>query len=70
LCRKAKTSITLFSAAGRRISSVGVEFGPALIALGAKVKLVSAKGAREVPVAQFFVTPKDGDTREIALRPE
>jgi xanthine dehydrogenase YagS FAD-binding subunit len=23
-----------------------------------------------VPVAQFFVTPKDGDTREIALRPD
>jgi xanthine dehydrogenase YagS FAD-binding subunit len=44
--------------------------GPALVALGAKVKLVSAKGAREVPVAQFFVTPKDADTREIALRPD
>jgi xanthine dehydrogenase YagS FAD-binding subunit len=44
--------------------------GPALMALGAKVKLVSAKGSREVPVAQFFVTPKDGDTREIALRPD
>ncbi len=44
--------------------------GPALVALGAKVKLVSAKGAREVPVAQFFVTPKDGGTREIALRPD
>lgn len=43
--------------------------GPALVALGAKVKLVSAKGAREVPVAQFFITPKDENTREIALRP-
>jgi xanthine dehydrogenase YagS FAD-binding subunit len=43
--------------------------GPALIALGAKVKLVSAKGAREVPVAQFFVTPKDENSREIALQP-
>ncbi len=31
--------------------------GPALIALGARVKLVSAKGSREVPVAKFFVTP-------------
>ena len=44
--------------------------GPALIALGARMKLVSAKGSREVPVAQFFVTPKVGDTREIALRPD
>jgi xanthine dehydrogenase YagS FAD-binding subunit len=43
--------------------------GPALIALGAKVKLVSAKGAREVPVAQFFVTPKDENSREIVLQP-
>jgi xanthine dehydrogenase YagS FAD-binding subunit len=44
--------------------------GPALIALGAKVKLVSAKGARELPVAKFFVTPKDETTREIALHPD
>src|SRR3954453_15964722 len=29
--------------------------GPALVALNAKVKLVSAKGAREVPAASFFV---------------
>ena len=44
--------------------------GPALIALGAKVKLVSAKGARELPVAQFFIAIKDESTREIALRPD
>jgi len=44
--------------------------GPALVALGAKVKLVSAKGSREVPVKAFFVVPKDEDTREIALRPD
>jgi xanthine dehydrogenase YagS FAD-binding subunit len=44
--------------------------GPALVALGAKVKLVSAKGSREVPAGQFFVIPKDGDSREIALRPD
>ena len=31
--------------------------GPALIALGAKIKLVSAKGPREVPAANFFVVP-------------
>ncbi len=43
--------------------------GPALVALNAKVKLVSAKGPREVPVAKFFVTPKDESSREIALQP-
>jgi xanthine dehydrogenase YagS FAD-binding subunit len=44
--------------------------GPALIALGAKVKLVSAKGTRELPVAKFFLAPKDEATREIALHPD
>jgi xanthine dehydrogenase YagS FAD-binding subunit len=43
--------------------------GPALVALGAKVKLVSAKGQREVAAAKFFVIPKDEDSREIALQP-
>ena len=43
---------------------------PALIALNAKVKLVSAKGTREVPVAKFFVAPKDEASREIALHPD
>jgi xanthine dehydrogenase YagS FAD-binding subunit len=43
--------------------------GPALVALNARVKLVSAKGAREVPVAKFFVAPKDEAAREIALQP-
>jgi xanthine dehydrogenase YagS FAD-binding subunit len=43
--------------------------GPALIALGASVKLVSAKGSRDVPASKFFVIPKDEKTREIALRP-
>jgi len=44
--------------------------GPALVALGARVKLVSAKGSREMPVKSFFVAPKDESTREIALRPD
>jgi xanthine dehydrogenase YagS FAD-binding subunit len=43
--------------------------GPALVALNARVKLVSAKGPREVPVAKFFVVPKDETSREIALQP-
>jgi xanthine dehydrogenase YagS FAD-binding subunit len=43
--------------------------GPALVALNAKVKLVSAKGPREVPASQFFVAPADEKAREIALQP-
>jgi len=43
--------------------------GPALVALGARVKVVSAKGSREVAAAKFFVAPKDENTREIALLP-
>jgi xanthine dehydrogenase YagS FAD-binding subunit len=43
--------------------------GPALVALGAKVKLVSAKGSREVSLDKFFVTPENETTREIALAP-
>ena len=44
-------------------------FGPALIALGAKVTLQSAKGKRDVPVEQFFVSPKSNAEREVALQP-
>lgn len=43
--------------------------GPALIALGAKVKLVSSSGSRDVPVEKFFVTPQNDSAREIALLP-
>jgi xanthine dehydrogenase YagS FAD-binding subunit len=43
--------------------------GPALIALGAKIKLVSAKGSREVGADKFFVTPADESSREIAMHP-
>jgi len=41
--------------------------GPALIALGAKIKLVSAKGPREVAASAFFVVPQNENQREIAL---
>jgi xanthine dehydrogenase YagS FAD-binding subunit len=42
---------------------------PALIAMGAKVKLVSSAGSREVELAKFFVAPSDANTREIVLMP-
>jgi xanthine dehydrogenase YagS FAD-binding subunit len=43
--------------------------GPPLAALGAKVKLVSASGTRQVDVEKFFVTPANESSREIALLP-
>ncbi|MGA2601321.1 MAG: xanthine dehydrogenase family protein subunit M [Bryobacteraceae bacterium] len=43
--------------------------GPALIALGAKVVLVSPSGKRTVDVEKFFVIPKDPQTREVDLKP-
>ncbi len=43
--------------------------GPALVALGAKIRLVSASGTREVDAAKFFVTPQNANSREIALLP-
>jgi xanthine dehydrogenase YagS FAD-binding subunit len=43
--------------------------GPALVALGAKVKLTSATGSREVDLDKFFVSPTSENTREIALAP-
>jgi len=42
---------------------------PALIAYGAKVKIYGAKGAREVPVEKFFVTPQNDNDREHDLKP-
>ena len=43
--------------------------GPALIALGAHVKLVSSSGSRTVAVEKFFVAPQSDTTREIDLKP-
>jgi xanthine dehydrogenase YagS FAD-binding subunit len=44
--------------------------GPALVALGATVRVFGAKGAREVPAAKFFLTPKSASDREHDLRPD
>ncbi|MBZ5610901.1 MAG: xanthine dehydrogenase family protein subunit M [Acidobacteriia bacterium] len=43
--------------------------GPALVSLGAKVKLVSASGSRTVAVEKFFVAPQNESSRETALLP-
>lgn len=44
-------------------------FGPALIALGAKLKIAGAAGNREVAVADFFKAPASETDREIDLKP-
>ena len=43
--------------------------GPPLIALGAKIRVASASGTRDIEAANFFVTPDKPDAREIALKP-
>jgi xanthine dehydrogenase YagS FAD-binding subunit len=43
--------------------------GPALIALGAKAKVASTSGSREIALDQFFVSPKESSEREIAIKP-
>jgi xanthine dehydrogenase YagS FAD-binding subunit len=44
-------------------------FGPALISLGAQLKVAGASGVRTIEAAKFFVTPANSDAREIALLP-
>jgi xanthine dehydrogenase YagS FAD-binding subunit len=43
--------------------------GPALVALGAHIKITSASGSRTVTAAEFFVTPKSDTDRETVLHP-
>jgi len=42
---------------------------PALIALDAKVRIIGPKGARVIPLEQFYVLPDKDATRETALDP-
>ncbi len=44
-------------------------FGPPLIALGAKVKIASPSGTREVDLEKFFLAPPNESSREIDLKP-
>ena len=44
--------------------------GPTLIAFGAKLRLLGPKGARELAVDKFFVTPTAEGEREHALAPD
>lgn len=44
-------------------------FGPAMVACGAKLKIVSASGAREVNAEDFFRVPASDSEREVDLKP-
>ena len=43
--------------------------GPALVALGAKITVHGPEGRREIATEEFFVTPKNKDEREHAIKP-
>src|SRR6266404_5105745 len=43
--------------------------GPALIALGAQVKIASPTASRTVAADKFFVNPQSADMREVDLKP-
>lgn len=58
----------IFSSGAAKFVSAS-SFGPALIALGAKVKIAGATGNREVAVADFFKAPNSDGEREIDLKP-
>jgi len=44
-------------------------FGPALVALGAQIKLAGPKAARTVDAAKFFTAPNDASGRETVVAP-
>ncbi len=44
-------------------------FGPPLAALNAKVKIASANATFEMPIGDFFLTPKSDSDREVFLKP-
>jgi xanthine dehydrogenase YagS FAD-binding subunit len=44
-------------------------FAPAMIALGAKAKVVSSSGSREVDIADLYRAPASDSERELSLKP-
>ena len=45
------------------------DIAPALVALGATVKISTGGSERSVPIEKFFVSPKQDPTRENILQP-
>src|SRR5438552_266367 len=42
---------------------------PALVALGASLRIVGSRGSRTIPVSEFFLLPEHSMTHENVLRP-
>jgi xanthine dehydrogenase YagS FAD-binding subunit len=59
----------IFATDGPCVSVHASSAAPALIALGAKVRVVGAAGARELDLEKFFTLPKDGVQKENVLAP-
>ena len=66
LVRTGRTNIMPSSADGPAYFVSPSSLGPALVALGREVKLVSASGSRTVAAEKFFVTPQNGHARDRA----
>ena len=63
--RPARTTTTPSSRAARRSSCIPSDTAPALVALGATVRIATGGRERTVPIEKFFVTPRqDPDARE------
>ena len=45
------------------------DMAPALVALGAKVKIIGPEGERIIPLEEFFILPEENVTRENLLKP-
>ncbi len=59
----------IFGNAGPAYFVSASSLGPALVALNAKIRLVSASGSRDVEAEKFFVSPQNSSSREIAMLP-
>jgi len=57
----------IFATDGPCVSVHASSAAPALVALGAKVRIVGASGAREIDIEKFFTLPKDNVQKENVL---
>jgi len=60
---------SIFGNAGPAYFVNASSFAPALIALGAKVRIAGPQGNREIPLAEFFLTPAKEGEKESVLAP-
>jgi xanthine dehydrogenase YagS FAD-binding subunit len=58
---------SVFANEGPCVAVHGSSLAPALVALGAGLRIVGPSGAREIPLEKFFTLPKDNVLRENVL---